>query len=258
MLELSDEHADSGKSVRDILNDQMIEDLENFEGNAQVFRILTKARYQSEINLPFSIMSALVKYPTKSTEREESITIRHKTGYYLSEEDCFMQIAEEVGTVDPSGRVIRHPLAYLVEAADDIAYRTADLEDAVKAGVISVDELISYFKHNYTSLGEERAENQIHINCTKEIIDKLDYSLNQEEKDKTKVMSRWGTYLRRWLMYVTCWRFSKSYKEIMRGEFEHDLFYDNNHSLTVELLKQVMKDKVFNSRIILNIKSGEL
>ncbi len=63
-------------------------------------------------------------------------------------------------------------------------------------------------------------------------------------------MSQWGTYLRKWLMYVVCWRFSKSYDSILQGVFDYDLFYDNNHSLTVRLLKKAMSEFVFDSRII--------
>lgn len=63
-------------------------------------------------------------------------------------------------------------------------------------------------------------------------------------------MSQWGTYLRRWLMYVVCWRFSKSYDNLLQGTYAYDLFYDNNHSLTVKMLKKAMSEFVFDSRII--------
>ena len=51
-------------------------------------------------------------------------------------------------------------------------------------------------------------------------------------------------------MYVACWRFSKSYDEILQGEYQYDLFYKNNHSLTVKLLRNAMSEFVFDSRII--------
>ena len=75
-------------------------------------------------------------------------------------------------------------------------------------------------------------------------------NLYKVENDKTKVMSQWGTYLRKWLMYVAGWRFSKSYDNILQGTFEYDMFYDNNHSLTVRLLKKAMSEFVFDSRVI--------
>lgn len=235
-------------SVLDLLDKKMTADLTHFEGNAQTLRILSKAQYGSEINLPFTIISALIKYPTRSNEMGEPL-MRHKMGCNQAEEDSFIKIAEAVGTIRKDGTVIRHPLAYLVEAADDIAYVTADLEDAVKSGVVSVDELLSFFKDTYEDLGKEKGEPAPHITRTKEIIDKLD-SLNSEESDKTKVMSQWGTYLREWLMYVACWRFRKDYDNIIQGTFDKDLFFDNNHSLTMRLLKKAMGEFVFDSRII--------
>ncbi len=236
------------KPVSELLNQKQIMDLENFEGNAQALRILSKARYQRELNLPFSIISALIKYPTRCDEIDKT-NIRHKMGCYQAEENAFLDIAKEVGTIRNEGIVIRHPLAYLVEAADDIAYMTADLEDAVKSGIISVNDLLYFFQDTYESLGEKYGECKQHVERTKEIINKLDY-LNRAEKDKTKVMSQWGTYLRRWLMYVVCWRFSKSYDSILQGTYAYDLFYDNNHSLTVKMLKKAMGEFVFDSRII--------
>lgn len=243
-------NGDSEKPVFDVLKQEHIQDLENFEGNAQAFRILAKARYGSEINLPYSIMSALVKYPTACDEMDETAIIRHKLGYYQAEKNTFMRIAQNVGTINGEGRVIRHPLAYLLEAADDIAYMTADLEDAVKSGMVSVNELLKFFQDNYEEEGRNKGESNIHIIYTKNAIEKLEY-YNQQEEDAAKVINHWGTYLRRWLMYVACWRFSKSYENIIQGTYEYDLFYKTNHSLTVVLLKQAMKKFVYNSRKII-------
>lgn len=189
-----------------------------------------------------------MKYPTRCDELEDA-GIRHKIGCYQAEERTFLKIAGEVGTVNENKEVVRHPLAYLVEAADDIAYMTADLEDAVKSGIVSVGELLYFFQNTYAELGEMCREPQRHIDRTKEIIDKLEF-LSRTERDKAKVMSQWGTYLRKWLMYVVCWRFSKSYDSILQGTFEQDLFYDNNHSLTVKMLKKAMSEFVFDSRVI--------
>lgn len=236
------------KSVAELLHKNQIADLENFEGNAQALRILLKARHQSEVNLPFSIISALVKYPTQSDELG-SKTIRHKVGCYQAEKDTFLKISKEVGTIKKNGEVIRHPLAYLVEAADDIAYMTADLEDAVKSGLVSVNELLDFLYNTYKDLGKETSQSPYHIEMTEKIIKKLD-ALNEKEEDKTKVMNQWGTYLRKWLMYVACWRFLTSYDDILQGKFKEDLFFDNNHSLTVKLLKKAMCEFVFDSRSI--------
>ncbi len=154
-------HSDGEKPVSDMLNKKQIADLENFEGNAQALRILSKARHQSEINLPFSIISTLIKYPTRSNEIGEA-NIRHKMGCYQAEESVFIQIAKEVGTINAEGKVIRHPLTYLVEAADDIAYMTADLEDAVKSGVVNIDALLN-FSERHIHHWEQRIMNPNNI-----------------------------------------------------------------------------------------------
>ena len=236
--------------IREKLNDRMISDLENFEGNAQAFRILSKAQLESEINLPFCIISSLIKYPTKSSEINKKPLIRHKAGYYCAEDDAFMKIAEEMGTIKETDNIVRHPLAYLVEAADDIAYMTADLEDAVQAGVMNIDDLINFFDQEYAEAKASQKNNNDYIKFTKQVIDKLKDLKQENVHDESKAMNQWGTYVRRWLMYVACWRFSKSYDDILNGTYSEDLFFENNHSLTVKILKNAMKKFVFDARII--------
>jgi len=124
-----------GKPIREVLayQTQMIKDLEHFEGNAQTLRILAKARHNSEINVSAAIISTLVKYPTSSLEFDEHDpdNKRHKMGYFYSERETLSEVSNIVGTKNEFG-IHRHPLAYMLEAADDIAYATADLEDAFK------------------------------------------------------------------------------------------------------------------------------
>lgn len=235
------------KSVAAGLSDEAAEDLKNFEGNAQTLRILLKARYQSEINMPFSIISTLIKYPTdcKHVTKDSPSVARHKMGCFQAEKSIFDEISTKVGTKNRDKTIVRHPLAYLVEAADDIAYMTADLEDAVNTGIISVKEIFEFANRNI----EEYKKNGEKTKYTGWIFDALNSS-NNLEQEITKIVTRWGIYTRRWLMYIACYRFSRSYEEILSGTYEKDLFYDTNHSLTVALLKKVMKEFVFDSHNI--------
>lgn len=237
------------KPVAAGLSEEALEDLKNFEGNAQTLRILCKARYQSEINLPYSIISALIKYPTdcKHIARDSSSIAQHKMGYFQAEKHIFDEIATKVGTKTIDAVVVRHPLAYLVEAADDIAYMTADLEDAVSAGIVSVSELQNFLEEEYKK--EKYGELLKYAKYTEKVIDALKRAVGTE-RDSISVMGKWGIYLRRWLMYVACYRFSRSYDSILTGVYQDDLFYDTNHSLTIKLLKEAMKKYVFDTRII--------
>ena len=127
------------------LNDQQTKDFERFDGNAQSLRLVAKLQILADdngLNLTYGTLSALMKYVASSDQADEHATDQalRKPGYFASENDLVEEIREITGT----GRA-RHPISFLVEAADDIAYLPADVEDAVKKGVLSwkqVEELL--------------------------------------------------------------------------------------------------------------------
>ena len=242
------------KTVKDILGEQYCRDLSNFEGNAQAFRILGKAQHGSGINVSKAVMSALVKYPTTSEkfdENAEDIRI-HKPGYYFAEEKIFADLAQSVGTLVQEGTVARHPLAYLLEAADDIAYRTADLEDAFKKGLFTLDQFVSFY-HEEVEAFRKNGESEIHLRYSEELIEELE-ELRKNEKSEERAFGNWIGYARRWLMHNAIYCFSINYASIMEGTYTKDLFYDINHSLSMEILKSVMGKYVFNSPGILKLE----
>ncbi len=125
------------------LGDAAICDLKNFEGNAQGFRILTRLQVWRErggLRLSAATLGAFSKYPCASTAMGAAAA-RRKFGFFQTERDCFAAVAAELGLTAHGGDAwARHPLAYLVEAADDICYSIVDLEDGVKAGKIKFAE----------------------------------------------------------------------------------------------------------------------
>lgn len=111
------QNATDGVPVKEILSEQMVSDLEHFEGNAQTLRILLSARNGGDINVSPSVISTLVKYTINSLNfdpKSEKIH-EHKMGYYCSEKTVFNEIVEKLGTKDSSGAVCRHPLAFFLE-----------------------------------------------------------------------------------------------------------------------------------------------
>ena len=125
-----------------MLTPQMREDFYHFEGNAQALRLVTKLHFlvdEQGMNLTYALLSTIIKYPSASTEiREAADDVKNKKmGYYYADEDIFKEIERETGTCGS-----RHPLAYILEAADDIAYKTADIEDAYVKGFISYYKLL--------------------------------------------------------------------------------------------------------------------
>jgi dGTPase len=119
------------------------EDLVNFEGNAQGFRILNKKQFG--LRLTYATLGAFTKYPCASylPDRDKSRKSQKKFGYFQSEADAFKDVAENLGLVQAkNGAWCRHPLAFLVEAADDICYSIIDLEDGCRMGLVSFNETV--------------------------------------------------------------------------------------------------------------------
>lgn len=119
-------------------------DFTRFEGNANAFRLLThqwEGRRPGGFALTYSTLASIIKYPY-SSDREQG----YKFGFFQSEEETMRKIAHELGleATAPDGRAsyMRHPLVYLVEAADDICYQIMDVEDACKLGILSYQEAV--------------------------------------------------------------------------------------------------------------------
>lgn len=127
------------------------EDFAYFEGNANGFRLLThqfEGRRPGGFALTYTTLAAIVKYPWSSAMAPES----GKFGYFQSEQEDYLEVASYLGILPidaAQGHYARHPLVYLVEAADDICYQVMDVEDAYKLRILSyertVDLLLRYF-----------------------------------------------------------------------------------------------------------------
>lgn len=135
-----------GQQLRERLSERQWADLVNFEGNANSFRLLTHqfvGRRQGGFAMTYSTLAAMVKYPRTSMLAEPN---HPKFGFFESEEPLYRRIAAELGIPElEPGRFARHPLVYLMEAADDICYQIMDIEDAHRLAILSLDEVASLF-----------------------------------------------------------------------------------------------------------------
>lgn len=245
------------EKIKDILTEQMRKDLENFEGNAQALRILSRAKINSDgydINLSYGVLNTLIKYPTNSTEfiPDSDIDVKkHKLGYFFSEKEIIDLICQTTGT-KINNEYVRHPLVYLLEAADDIAYATADLEDALKKDFFTLNQFISYFE-----VEANKITTKPHQKYTLELLTNLKERL--DEKNRTAesdlvAFQKWMELVKKWLMFVTAFSFSKNYDKILSGTYKKDLFFGTNHQETMKILKHAMKKFVYNDREILKLE----
>ena len=129
----------------DGLTVEQIRDLQTFEGNAQGLRILTQLeyhRFQGGMRLTYATLGAFLKYPWHSGYQDPNKG--EKFGVYQSELEFLHDIAKEVGLIEiEADRYCRHPLVYLMEAADDICYAIIDLEDGVEMNLLQYEEVES-------------------------------------------------------------------------------------------------------------------
>lgn len=144
----------TGKGVKyqSELSHKEYQDLVDFEGNANGLKLLTASRdgVPGGLRLSYATLGAFMKYPKESLPKKPTNHISDKKfGFFQSEKVVFNDIANELGLRKKEGRedsaYYRHPLTYLVEAADDICYTIIDFEDGINLGFISEDYALEYF-----------------------------------------------------------------------------------------------------------------
>lgn len=147
----------NGKVFKDHLTPQQWADLTHFEGNANSFRTLVhqfKGRRPGGFAMTYSTLASIVKYPYSSSHAGE----KGKFGFFTTEKETFEKIANELGMIKlEDERYCRHPLVYVVEAADDICYQVMDIEDGHKLKLISTDETVELL----TSLFDEQRKDHM-------------------------------------------------------------------------------------------------
>ncbi len=141
-----------GVYLKKLLSDEEWADISHFEGNANAFRLLTHSfngRRPGGYTMTYTTLASIVKYPFESFGSNSK---GFKYGFFQSEKETFRQVAEELGISKISDhplRYVRHPLVYLVEAADDICYQIMDIEDSHKLRILSYDETCDILESFY-------------------------------------------------------------------------------------------------------------
>jgi len=245
----------NGKTIASRLDGQMRSDLENFNGNAQNIRLIAKAcrpdtGASNDLNLSYATVQTLIKYPRSSTEAVP----KDKFGYFFSEEDLVKKIAATTETIE-NGTILRHPLTSLLEVADDIAYATADLEDAFKKGAFTLTEFIAFYEKEISDLSEERGiakakmrEDPINL------IEELKNLLTKENRTREEELIAFNSfvkYARHWLVHTAGFSFLANYIKIMEGSYKQDLHIGTFHELSIQAFKNAMKVFVYDSEMII-------
>ncbi|MBF12494.1 MAG: dGTPase [Flavobacteriaceae bacterium] len=219
-----------GSTFKSKLTAEQYQDLCDFEGNANGLKILSESLpgTQGGLRLSYATLGAFVKYPKASLPIKPTTHVADKKyGYFQAQKDFFNEVAEELSLVE-NDKVLRHPLTYLVEAADDICYTIIDFEDGINLGWISEDYALEYL-----------------INLVRDQIDSKKYS-------KLAFKPQRLSYLRALainsLIQDAVQIFIKNETSILEGKFNFSLLEKSKYKAQIEDIINISIKNIYQSK----------
>ena len=240
-----------GEKIENILDDQMKEDFYNFEGNTQALRVVSKLHYlvdENGMNLTKALLATIIKYPVSSLgiNKKSGNIITKKMGYLYAEKDIFEDIQKSVGT---NGS--RHPLTYLLEAADDIAYKTADIEDSIKKGCITYKQLLEELKSKDDYANQESVYHKMIDTLERKYKKAIE---NNHEKPDVYAIQNWVVSVQGQMIFAASDCFINNYDEIMNGTYKYDLFHEVPEESIMDALGDIEYRYSFTSMPIFKLE----
>lgn len=238
-----------GRKLNEVLTRQMQEDFYHFEGNTQALRVVSKLHFlvdEHGMNLTKGLLATIIKYPVASTQiSKESGNIKDKKmGYYYADRDIFAEIEESCGT-----HGARHPLAYVLEAADDIAYKTADIEDACKKGLLSYKQLLEELKK------DAKTDNEEYLKCIEVLEHKYNKAIKNCYDDPGQyAVSNWIVTMQGRMIASATESFMQHYDAIMNGTYHQELIKGTPMEELAERLSDIAFRYAFCSMPILKLE----
>ncbi len=233
-----------GQELKAKLGDREWSDFEFFDGNANAFRVLShqfNGRREGGFALTYTTLASIVKYPYESIGISKS-----KFGFFQSEKEIYQQIANELGiiqTSDDPKKFVRHPLVFLVEAADDICYQVMDLEDAHKLKILDYDETRRLYLNFYDPIADKKSIEK--IEKTFEVVTDLNEQISYL---RAGVINK--------LVHECVQIFLDKQDDIFSGEFQKSLLSQLtgvNHQAMKEI-KDLSVTKIYQHRSVVEIE----
>lgn len=235
-----------GAYLKDRLSPELWNDITHFEGNANAFRLLAhrfKGRRDGGFVMTYTTLASIMKYPFASALAEKG---HGKFGFFSTEADIFCRIADDLGIIRKSAdgcpaEYARHPLVYLVEAADDICYEIMDIEDAHKLKIVTYEETKRLFLDFFDEMGQNHIMQRIH---DEEITD-----------DNEKVIYMRACVINA-LERACVDAFMRHEDEIMRGEFSGSLIdsIDDRLVKAYRNCTELSKKRIYKSKPVLDVE----
>lgn len=228
-----------GAAFKEHFTEKEYRDLCDFEGNASGFKILTESRQGREggLRLCYATLGAFMKYPKESLPKEQSNHIADKKyGFFQSDKQAFAEVATELGLKQTrKGEDIsycRHPLTFLVEAADDICYTIIDFEDGINLGLIQEEFALEYL-----------------INLVKDTVNKNNYNALTNTVDRISYLRALAINT---LINEVVELFMKHEEAILDGEFEKALLDVSKYKAQISDIIKISVQNIYNSKDVID------
>lgn len=228
-----------GQQYKDQLTDKEYQDLCDFEGNANGFKIVTQSRVGREggLRLSYAILGAFTKYPKESLPKKPTKHIADKKyGFFQTEKEAFIDVANELGLAsrgqDGDISYSRHPLAFLVEAADDICYTIIDFEDGINLGLIPEEYALEYL-----------------INLVRDSINTKKYHQLTNTKDRVSYLRALAINT---LINEAVTIFMDNEDAILNGDFNISLLDKSKYEAQINDIIKLSIDKVYQSEEVVD------
>ena len=229
----------NGNRFKSELTAKEYQDLCDFEGNANGFKILTESRKGREggLRLSYATLGAFTKYPKESLPKKPTSHIADKKyGFFQSDKEAFMDLATELGLKQTrDGNDIsfaRHPLTFLVEAADDICYTIIDFEDGINFGLIQEEYALEYL-----------------INLVRDTINKDNYSSLTNTEDRISYLRALAINT---LINESVEIFMSNEESILNGTFENALLDMSRYKAQIKDIIDISVKNVYNSMDVID------
>lgn len=210
---------------RRIITDEQALDFTNFDGNAEGFRILTRLQYigdLSGLNLTYATLAAYSKYPNKG-KIDKSYIGTKKHGVFTSESDILEKMVDICNMKAPDGKIKRHPLSFLVEAADSICYNVMDIEDGMTMGWYSFDDMVCQLDFFLNKLSDGKITSVLNLL-------KLDFSQKEiNRNDQRRMMCDFRVSAIRYLVDLAIRNFKNNLEDIDNGKYSKELIEDGDY-----------------------------
>ncbi len=228
-----------GHKYKTDLTAKEYQDLCDFEGNANGFKIMTQSRQGREggLRLSYATLGAFMKYPKESLPKKPSKAIEDKKyGFFQAEKEAFVDVANELGLTKRSKKddlsFSRHPLAYLVEAADDICYTIIDFEDGINLGLIQEEFALEYL-----------------INLVRETINTKKYNQLTNTKDRISYLRALAINT---LIDEAVTIFMNNEDALLKGQFNVALIDKSRYEAQIGDIIKLSIDKIYHSKEVID------